>query len=81
MLLPDHRPDTPLPDRALGLLKRAEALDPKQPGALWYLGLAAVQHRDFATATDYWQRLLAVLPPEGEQHQAVAQAIEAIKGK
>ena len=81
VLLPDHRPDTPLPDRALGLLKRAEALDPKQPGALWYLGLAAVQHRDFATATDYWQRLLAVLPPDGEQHQAVAQAIEAIHGK
>jgi cytochrome c-type biogenesis protein CcmH len=81
-LLPEHRrPETPLPDRALLLLKRAEALDPRQPAALWYLGLAAVQQRDFAAATGYWQRLLAVLPPEAPQHRAVAEAIEAIKGK
>ncbi len=81
-LLPDHRHlETPLPDRALGLLKRAEALDPKQPAALWYLGLAAVQQRDLAAATGYWQRLLAVLPPDAPQHHAVAAAIAAIKDK
>ncbi|MGO8919803.1 MAG: tetratricopeptide repeat protein [Stellaceae bacterium] len=80
-LLPDGKPETPLPERAVSLLKRVETLDPKQPAALWYLGLAAAQQRNFAEASRYWQRLLALLPPGGEQHQAVADAIEAIKSK
>jgi cytochrome c-type biogenesis protein CcmH len=80
-LLPERRIETPLPARAVELLKRAEALDPKQPAMLWYLGLAAVQQRDFTQASRYWQRLLALLPPDGDQHQAVAAALDAIKGK
>ena len=80
-LLPEAKPETPLPAQAVSLLKRVEILDPKQPAALWYLGLAAAQQRNFAEASGYWQRLLALLPPDGEQHQAVAAAIEAIKSK
>jgi cytochrome c-type biogenesis protein CcmH len=80
-LMPDRRPETPVPERAVALLRRADALDPKQPAALWYLGLAAAQHRDFAGASGYWQRLLPLLPPSGEQHDAVAAAIAALKGK
>ncbi|HXY98830.1 MAG TPA: c-type cytochrome biogenesis protein CcmI [Stellaceae bacterium] len=80
-LLPEGKPETALPEQAVSLLKRAETLDPKQPAALWYLGLAAAQQRHFAEASGYWQRLLAVLPPESEQRQAVAEAIQAIQGK
>jgi cytochrome c-type biogenesis protein CcmH len=80
-LLPDRKIETPLPERAVQLLERADALDPKQPAALWYLGLAAVQQRNFAQASQYWQRLLVLLPPDGDQHQAVAAALDAIKGK
>ncbi|HWI26062.1 MAG TPA: c-type cytochrome biogenesis protein CcmI [Stellaceae bacterium] len=80
-LMPDHKPETPVPDRAVTLLRRVEALDAKQPAALWYLGLAAAQKRNFAEASEYWQRLLPLLPPAGEQHDAVAAAIAALKGK
>ena len=81
VLLPDRGPETPVPEQVVSLLKRVEAIDPKQPAALWYLGLAAVQQRDFAGASGYWRRLLAVLPADSGQRQAVAAAIEAIKGK
>lgn len=80
-LMPDRRPETPVPKRALALLHRVEALDPKQPSALWYLGLAAAQQRRFDEAKEYWQRLLAVMPADSEQRQAVAAAIGALERK
>jgi len=80
-LLPDHRPQTAVPERVVTLMKRAETLDPKQPAALWYLGLAAAQQRRFEEATGYWQRLSTALPADSDQHKAVMAALEAIKGK
>jgi cytochrome c-type biogenesis protein CcmH len=80
-LMPDHQPNAPIPDRAVTLLKRAESLDPKQPGTLWYLGLAAAQQRHLDEARGYWERLSAVLPADSDQHKAVMAALEAIKGK
>jgi len=80
-LLPDHRPQTAVPERVVTLMKRAETLDPKQPAALWYLGLAAAQQRRFDEATGYWQRLSTTLPADSDQHKAVMAALEAIKGK
>jgi cytochrome c-type biogenesis protein CcmH len=80
-LLPDHRPQTPVPERVVTLMKRAESIDPKQPAALWYLGLSAAQQRRFDEATGYWQRLSDQLPADSDQHKAVMAALEAIKGK
>jgi len=80
-LMPDRSPQTPVPENVVGLLRRVEVMDPKQPAALWYLGLAAAQQRRFADARDYWQRLLAEMPPESDAHQAVAAALEALKDK
>ena len=80
-LLPDDKPETPVPERVVSLLKRVDALDPEQPAALWYLGMAAAQQRHFADASRYWQRLLSLLPPQGEEHKAVAAALAAIKDK
>jgi cytochrome c-type biogenesis protein CcmH len=62
-------------------LRRVEAMDPKQPAALWYLGLAAAQQRRFSEARDYWQRLLAAMPAESDARQAIAAALAALKDK
>jgi cytochrome c-type biogenesis protein CcmH len=80
-LMPDRSLQTPVPEAVVGLLRRVEAMDARQPTALWYLGLAAAQQRRFAEARDYWQRLLAEMPAESDAHQAVAAALEALKDK
>ena len=77
--MPDRSPQTPVPETVVGLLRRAEAMDARQPAALWYLGLAAAQQRRFQEARDYWQRLLAEMPPESDAHQAIAAALEALR--
>jgi cytochrome c-type biogenesis protein CcmH len=80
-LMPDRSPQTPVPENVVGLLRRVEAMDARQPAALWYLGLAAAQQRRFGEARNYWQRLLAEMPPESDARQAVAAALEALKDK
>jgi cytochrome c-type biogenesis protein CcmH len=81
LLVPRGLPQTPLPERMVTLLRHVDALDARQPAALWYLGLASVQQRDFAAARGYWRRLLEVLPADADQHQAVAAALDALKDK
>ena len=48
------------------LLERALAADPAHPKALWYGGLAAYEVRDYALATDRWQKLMQLLPPDSD---------------
>ncbi|HYM01852.1 MAG TPA: c-type cytochrome biogenesis protein CcmI [Stellaceae bacterium] len=79
-LMGDRSPETPIPDRAVALLKRVELIEPDHPAALWYLGLASAQQKKFTDATDYWQRLLDQLPA-GSQHDAVSAAIAALQKK
>jgi cytochrome c-type biogenesis protein CcmH len=81
VLVVDHAPQVPLPERAVSLWRRVDALDPRQPQALWYLGLAAAQQRRLAEAGSYWQRLLPLLPADSEQHKMVAAAIAALHEK
>jgi len=52
--------------------------EPKDLRALWYLGLEAVQQRKVGMARDYWQKLLLLLPANGEEHQSVAAALATI---
>jgi cytochrome c-type biogenesis protein CcmH len=52
--------------------------EPKDLRALWYLGLDAVQQRKVGMARDYWRKLLALLPANGEEHQSVAAALETL---
>jgi cytochrome c-type biogenesis protein CcmH len=80
-LITDHSPQVPLPERAVALWQRVDAQDPKQPQALWYLGLAAAQQRRLAAASGYWERLLPLLPEGSDQHKMVAAAIAALQGK
>jgi cytochrome c-type biogenesis protein CcmH len=43
---------------------KALAADPHEPKALFFLGLAASQENDKATARGFWQKLLAEAPPD-----------------
>ncbi len=61
-------------DALLAALKE----EPKDLRALWYLGLEAVQQRKVGEARDYWQKLLALLPADGEEHKSVADALATL---
>jgi cytochrome c-type biogenesis protein CcmH len=53
------------------LIARALAIDPANTKALALAGTAAFNRKDYARAIEYWQRMLAVLPPDAETVQAV----------
>ena len=70
---------TPLLAEAHRILARGEGRDPKQPEALWYLGLAEAQNHNGAAAAVYWQRLLALLDPASDDYKMVQAAVDAVK--
>jgi cytochrome c-type biogenesis protein CcmH len=64
--------------RARDALLAALKEEPKDLRALWYLGLEAVQQRKVGEARAYWQKLLALLPADGEEHKSVAAALDTL---
>jgi cytochrome c-type biogenesis protein CcmH len=74
-------PKKPLPQKFIAAFERVAQLDPKNQDALWYLGLAAAQRQDKAKATQLWNELLAMLPPGGDDHRTVKEALEALGAK
>jgi cytochrome c-type biogenesis protein CcmH len=63
------------------LLHRIEAINPDQPDALWYLGLAAANDRHGDEARHYWQRLMPLLPAGSEQSKKVVLALQNLPEK
>lgn len=59
-----NRDGTAIEGRPASLLDSALALDPNNPAALFYTGLAAANRGDKDTATERWQILLGLNPPE-----------------
>ena len=59
-----NRDGTAIGGRPASLLDSALALDPNNPAALFYTGLAAANRGDTATATERWQILLGLNPPD-----------------
>ena len=57
----------------------ALALDPKEPRALYYLGLAALHDGDEAAARARWQEAEAVIPPDDPWHPRVRAALQALE--
>jgi len=57
------------------------AREPDNAQALWYLGLAAAQGKNFDEARSDWQRLLKLLPADGEDRKLVSDALDALNGK
>ena len=57
------------------------AREPDNAQALWYLGLAAAQAKNFDEARNDWQHLLKVLPADSDEHKLVSDALAALNGK
>lgn len=64
-----------LSDRARLRAEQALAADPQQRTALGLLGMASFEQQQYRAAIEYWQRLLAVEPPDSESGQMIAQVI------
>ena len=78
----ENQPDTaPVSPEAVAMLRQIEALTPGQPAVMWYLGLASAQTGKPAEARQFWGRLLASLPPTGEEAQTVKAAMAALRDK
>jgi len=70
--------DAPIPPELGPLAERILAIDPTQPGALWYSGLSKAAAGDTAGARERWMRLLARLDPASPEHAALQKRIDAL---
>jgi cytochrome c-type biogenesis protein CcmH len=77
-LLSGQAPTDKLPPRVIALLRRVAQTDPDEPLVLWYLGLAAVQDSRMDEARADWGRLLAKLPPGGQDAKMVQSALDTL---
>ena len=57
------------------LINRALELDPEYPKALALAGTVEFEQENYHDAADYWQRLLAVIPPDSELAKSVSDSI------
>jgi cytochrome c-type biogenesis protein CcmH len=73
--LKDGQPSPELVDVA----GRINALDAKEPDALWYLGLAARARGDRFAAAKYWTTLAAELPAGGSERRVVQQKLDSLR--
>ena len=73
-------PARPTPE-TVALFRKVHAADPDHPGALWALGVAAYQAEDFGRAVEYWEQLLALLPPEHELAAELRRALDATRAQ
>lgn len=55
--------------------------DPKEATSLGLLGIAAFEGERYQQAIDYWERLLALLPPTDSSRAALQSGIERARGK
>jgi len=70
------RDNTPIEGRTKSLIDSALALEPNNPAALFYSGVAAANSGDMDTAARHWEILLGLNPPEeirGILEQRIAQ--------
>lgn len=77
-LMEAQKPEAPIPQRAVALLRRAELADPKRPDVLYYLGVAEGQAGHADAAVGYWRRVLDLLPADSPERKIVEGAIEAV---
>lgn len=68
-----------LPGKPLEIIKQALQLDPKNAKALELAGTAEFQAKNYKPAIEYWQKLLAMTPPDSELAQALSQKINEAK--
>ncbi len=78
-LLTGVPPSDPFPPRAVTLLREVQLVSPDEPGVLWYLGVLALHDGHKDEARSYWTRLLAKLPPDGEDAGTVKAALGQVR--
>ncbi|MEM9439486.1 MAG: c-type cytochrome biogenesis protein CcmI [Pseudomonadota bacterium] len=66
---------------AVDLYRKIVAIDPDDPEAHWYLGLAAVQQGTIDDAKSHWRRVLDVLGPDHPNYAAVQSSLEQVETK
>lgn len=66
---------------AVDLYRKIVEIDPNDPEAHWYLGLAAVQQGTIDDAKSHWQRVLEVLGPDHPNYAAVQSSLEQVETK
>jgi cytochrome c-type biogenesis protein CcmH len=74
----EARPTDDLPPQATALLKDVLVADPKNPEALWYVGVAEADAGHAQAARDLWIRLLAQLPADAPVRRQVEDRIAAL---
>lgn len=79
LLLADVPQGGPLPPDFVRLMREIVAVDPKNPDALYFSGLAEAQTGNAKKARDYWTRLLVLLPEGSEERQEVQGQLDALK--
>ena len=72
--------DAAVPMEAVVVLRRLATVDAENTSALWLLGRAEAESGNTDAARGLWRRLLALLPPGGDDHAAVEGAIESLGG-
>lgn len=68
-----------LQGRPRELIDKALELAPDHPQGLWLAGSAAYYEADYANARRYWERLLAVLPPDSEGASIIRTNLDEIR--
>ena len=68
----------PPPKAAVAVYERILALDPDDAAALWFAGFAAADRGDSTAARAHWERLLALLAPGTDEHEAVQTALDSL---
>ena len=69
----------PPPPEAVAVYERILGLEPDDGAALWFVGRAAAERGDGATARVHWERLLALLAPGSDEHEAVQTALNSLQ--
>lgn len=68
-----------LPPDFVRLMREVVVVDPRNPDALYFLGVSEAQTGNAAKARDYWARLLAVLPEGSEDRAAIQRQMDELK--
>ena len=69
----------PLAPALVEQMRRIEALDADNPFVLFFLGRAAQERGDPATARHYWQQLLAMIPEDAPERAPVEDLLEQLE--
>ncbi len=81
-LLGDAHPETKVAtvsEEAAALYRKLVDIEPDDPEAHWYLGLAAVQAGTIDAAKTHWKRALDILGPEHPNYAAVQNSLEQVE--